>query len=758
MHRCGEGEAGSVIGGVAGSVIGRPIRNTEVYILNEEGGLLPVGVGGEICIGGRGVALGYLNRAELTAEKFIDHPYKVGERLYRTGDRGRWLAGGEIEYLGRRDDQVKIRGYRIEPGEVEQVLLGYGGVREAVVVSGRDSGGGVYLAGYMVMREGGAGGGVRSYLRERLPEYMVPSYLIELEALPLSVNGKVDRKGLPAVGESELAGRAAYVGARDEREGLLVKIWEEVLGRSPVGVRDNFFESGGDSLKATKILARVYKEFGVRVDLRHLFSNASIEDLSRIMAGLRGSGGYEAIPKTEVREHYELSHAQQRLWILSQLSESSVAYHISEAYILRGKLNGAYLSAALEEVVGRHESLRTVFITEQGVPRQKVLVGMEEGFGLEEKDLRGLDGMGVRAYVEKECVRPFELERGPLWRVKLLRLGEEEYVLLLVMHHIITDGWSMEVMAEEVLELYGCYAEGKGGSLPELRIQYTDYVYWQKGRMGGEVMREHERYWLDRFSGELPVLELPLDGCRPLFRSYRGSMVEVVMGRELMEGLKEMGNRFGVTMYMTLLGAVNALLYRYTGQTDIVIGTPDAGRDHPDLERQIGVYISAMPLRTVFSKEMTFGELLGVVKEVTTEAYAHRLYPFDKLVEALDLARDMSRSPLFDVVVNFQNVQPRKEIAKKFRDIDVADYNLFFVPSAADIRWQFMEEEDRLILHLEYNAALFHQKNMDLMKDRFLLLLNQLVAQPYTRLQEIDLGVNDNSGKLEIGNQFNMVF
>ncbi|HEV2765707.1 MAG TPA: amino acid adenylation domain-containing protein, partial [Pyrinomonadaceae bacterium] len=659
--------------GERGRPIGRALGEARCYVVEAGGAeLAPLGVAGELYVGGEGVARGYLNRPALTAERFVPDPYsgEAGARLYRTGDVARWRAEGELEFVGRLDGQVKVRGHRIELGEVEAALLAEACVREAAVVvrcegvGAEDSGGGPRLVGYIVAEQGGEGptaSRLRERLRERLPEYMVPSAFVLLEALPLTPNGKVDRKALP---EPDAAGEGAgYEAPRAGLEELVAGVFASVLKAERVGRADNFFELGGHSLLATQAISRLREACGVEVPLRALFEHPTVEGQARVVeAALRGGDSSTAPPplvRVSREQELPLSFAQQRLWFLDQLEPASSFYNIPSAVRLRGALDVRALSRALSEVVHRHEALRTTFPSVEGRPVQ--LINPPRPLVVEVEDL----GQVAEAGREAEALRlagveaslPFDLADGPLVRARLLRLSEQDYVLLLTMHHIVSDGWSSGILVGELTTLYGAFLRGEPSPLPELEVQYADYAVWQRGWLSGEVLEAELSYWRTQLGGELPVLELPTDRPRPAAQSYRGASEPLRLSGELTEGLRELSRRQGCTLFMTLLAAFDALLSRYSRQEDIVVGSPVAGRNRVETERLIGFFVNTLVLRTDLSGEPSFVELMRRVREVSLGAYAHQEVPFEKLVEELQPERDPSRSPLFQVMLALQNAR-----------------------------------------------------------------------------------------------------
>ncbi|HEU0076107.1 MAG TPA: amino acid adenylation domain-containing protein, partial [Longimicrobiaceae bacterium] len=556
--------------------IGRPIAGTRVYVLDGGAEPVPPGVQGELLIGGAGVARGYHGRPELTAERFLPDPFSAepGARMYRTGDRVRWFARGELEYLGRIDQQVKLRGFRIEPGEIEAALLEEPSVREAAVLAREDHPGERRLVGYVVA-PGGDTAGLREHLRKRLPEYMVPAAIVMLDSLPLTPNGKLDRRALPA---PDAASAEVYVAPRTPAEEMLAGILGEVLRLERVGAEDNFFELGGHSLLATRVVSRVREAFGVELPLRALFEVPTVAGLAgRVEALLTGGEAKQAPPLVRVARDgsaLPLSFAQQRLWFIDQLEPGSAAYNMPHALRLRGRFDPAVLERAVTEVVRRHETLRTVFAVVDGEPVQ--VVRDASPVTLPVTDLRSLPAASreaeVRHLARDEAARPFDLAAGPLLRVSAVRLDEAEWGLLFTMHHIVSDGWSMGVLVREVSALYDALAEGREAGLPELPVQYADYAAWQRGWLAGETLEAKLGYWREKLAGAPPLLELPTDRPRPQVQHPRGASVRVDLPAEISAGLRALSRREGATAFMTLLAAWQLLLSRYSGQEDVSVG------------------------------------------------------------------------------------------------------------------------------------------------------------------------------------------
>ncbi|MBW8879564.1 MAG: amino acid adenylation domain-containing protein, partial [Acidobacteria bacterium] len=648
--------------------IGRPIHNTQVHVVGRRLEPVPAGAVGELAIGGMQVARGYLGRPDLTAELFVPDPFPSeaggtpGARLYRTGDLCRHLPGGELEYLGRLDDQVKIRGFRIEPREIEIALTAHPEVREAaVVVLHQDTGAERSLLACVVLREAQPSAAtaamaavLRDFLAPRLPPYMVPAFAFggELDRLP---NGKLDRRALarwmPATGTARAVGAP-----RTPREELLAGIFAGVLGVERIGVEDSFFEHGGHSLAAMRLLARVRETLGVDLPLHRVFETPTVAALAQAIEAIGASAGAArggAPPLAAVPRHAPppLSFAQQRLWFLHRLAPASPVYNVPAAVHLEGRLERAVLAAALGEVARRHESLRTRFAAEPDGPVQ--IVEPSASVALPAIDLASLPAdqrLGeARRLAREEALRPFDLTHGPLLRASLVGLGGEEFLLLLTLHHVVSDGWSLRLLAHELGEIYSACSEGRPSPLPELEIQYGDYAVWQRRWLQGEVLTAELAHWRARLADAPPVLDLPLDRPRPAVMSDRGASRALELPPALLPPLRALARRQGVTLFMAVLGAFQALLSRVSHSQDVSVGTPVAGRGSLQTEGLIGFFVNTLVMRTDLSGEPSFSALLARVREAALAAYAHQDLPFEKLVEELQPRRDLSHAPLFQV-------------------------------------------------------------------------------------------------------------
>ncbi len=731
--------------------IGRPIANTQCYVLDRALHPAPVGVPGELYVGGASLARGYLGRADATAERFVPDPFaeQPGARAYRTGDRVRWLADGTLEFLGRADTQVKIRGFRIEPGEVEALLEAHPGVREAVVVAREDRPGEKRLVAYVVP-EGGAVpvAELRAHVRDRLPEYMVPAAFVPLGALPLTPSGKTDRRALPAPERADDGD--GYLAPRTWVEEVLAGIWGEVLKLARVGVRDDFFALGGHSLVGTQVISRVREACGVELPLRALFEASTVEGLAARVERDRGESGPAgpavAMQRAPRDRPLPLSFSQQRLWFVDQLEPGNPVYNLSRTLRMRRGADARVLARCLEEIVRRHEPLRTVFAEVEGTAVQVIRPAGE--VPLPVLDLSALPAGEredeARRRVAAEATRPFDLARGPLFRPLLVKVDEREWVLLACMHHVVSDGWSMGVFFRELAALHEAFARGEPSPLPEPEVQYADYALWQQRWLAGETLEEQLRYWRERLAGAPAVLELPADRPRPPVPARRGATVSRVLTRAGAEALRGLARREGATLFMTLLAAFDVLLARWSGQEDVVVGTPTAGRGRREVEGLIGFFVNTLAMRTGTGGDPTFRELLARVRETALGAHSHQDLPFERLVEELQPERSLAHTPVFQVVFSVEDAAvlpvalPGAEVGELYLDEEVSDFDMGF---------RIQERGDGLRLLLHYRTDLFDASTMERMLDGYALLLDGAAAEPGRRILDLPL-VRDEDRRL----------
>ena len=725
--------------------IGKPVANTQAYILDKRGNPVPIGVKGELCLAGEGLARGYLYRPKLTAEKFVPNPFsqEPGKRMYKTGDLARFLPDGNIEFLGRTDHQVKIRGYRIELDEIQAALADHPDLRDAAVQVREDPQGDKRLVAFIVaaQEEKLDLKKLRTELRERLPEYMVPGLFVMLEELPMTANGKLNRQ---ALSDMDLSGEEAAGGKEAEStpiEEVLQAIWSHVLGREVTGKHDNFFDLGGHSLLATQVMSRVTDALGTDLAVRELFEHPTVEELAEKIEEIRRKSEgiftppIEPVPRDRP---LRLSFAQQRLWFLDQYEPDSPFYNISAAIQLSGELNTIALQECLNQIVARHEALRTIFVSHQGEPRQIItqpvatplmLIDLSE---LEEEQREE----EARRVARQEAQAPFDLRRGPVFRAKLLRLGRDEHVLTVTMHHIVSDGWSLGVMVKELGETYGAKVRGGAREAEEMRIQYGDYAEWQREWMKGEVLERQIRYWKGRLEGGARVLEMPTDRPRPAIQSYKGRSLTGMMERELTGRLKGVSKREGVTLYMTLLAGMQTLLFRYSGQGDISIGTAIANRNRKEIEGVIGLFANTLVMRGEVRGEERYIERLREVREETLEGYRHQELPFEQLVEVMQPERALSHSPLFQVMFILQNA-PMKGLIME--GLELTPLNVETETARLDLTFSLTETAQGLMERVEYNTDLFDQVTITRLLGHFQNLLQAIASDPQQRLWELPL-------------------
>ncbi|WP_238539721.1 condensation domain-containing protein [Corallococcus macrosporus] len=670
-------------------------------------------------------------------------PYGDGERLYRTGDMVRWLGNGTLEFLGRGDTQVKVRGYRIELGEVEAALAQHAGVNEAVVVAREDGSEGRRLVAYVTPREGSElePNALRAHMKQRLPEYMVPSAYVVLETLPLTPNGKVDRKALPA---PEAAGPKAeqFQAPRTATEQKLAAIFSEVLNVERVGLEGDFFELGGHSLLATQLVSRVREDLKIELPLRDIFECPTVEKLAQRIEDSRGTESAVVRAPRLTRAPRDvaipLSFAQQRLWFLDQLEPGSPFYNVPSVVRLSGRLELEALESSFRELVRRHEPLRTTFRDNGGEPVQVIASEPQPYFQQIDFSSWAADRTTTaQQWIAEEVQRPFNLEKGPLLRATVVKEGEEEHVLVLVMHHIVSDGWSMGVLVRELVELYEASAEGREPRLPELPVQYADYAVWQREWLAGEVLEEQLGYWRRQLEGAPGALELPTDKARPAVQTYRGGTTGLEWPRALWEGVKGLAQEENATPFMVLLAAFQAVLSRYARQEDVCVGSPIANRTRAETEGLIGFFVNTLVLRTKVKGEESFRGLLGQVREVTLGAYAHQDVPFERLVEELQPERDLSRSPLFQVMLVLQNA-PGGAVSLPGLKLEAAEAT--GKTSKFDLTLGLGESsEGGLAGTLEFNSDLFHAESMQRLLWHLRVLLEAAVRRPETRLRDLPL-------------------
>ncbi|RFB38346.1 non-ribosomal peptide synthetase [Brevibacillus sp. VP] len=704
--------------------IGRPLSNTSVYIFGLDDQLQPLGVPGELCVAGESISLGYLNRPDLTAEKFVENPLKPGERMYRTGDLVRWLSEGVMEYMGRIDEQVKIRGHRIELGEIEAKLLEHPSIRETVLVAKQDARGHSFLGAYLVTDNFCPVTELRNYLMETLPEYMVPSYFIELDSLPLTSNGKVDKRALP---EPESQALQAYAIPENETEEKLVQLFQEVMDVELVGTQDSFYELGGHSLKAMMLVSRIHKDFGVKIPLKEVFSRPTVKELAAYLTQSE-EANYIEIEAAEKKTYYPVTAAQKRMYIAQQweADEATSSYHMPFMMEITGPLQVDKLQQILKSLVERHEALRTSFHMIDEVLMQKIHADV-----LWDLDIDIEPVVAVEQEIEDKMfqfLRKFDLSQASLFRAKLLRVNANQHVLLLDMHHIISDGFSYQIFFEELTKLY------QGEELPPLKIQYKDYAVWQHSEEQQKRLQQQEEYWLRQFQGEIPVLELPTDYQRPVDKQFAGALFTYELSVDITEKLRKLAIREKTTLYTVLLTVYNVLLTKYTSQEDIIVGTPIAGRPHADLDRVFGMFVNTLAIRTTPKVDYSFLEYLSEVKETVLGAYQNPDYPFEELVEKTLVQRDISRNPLFDVMFSVEKLPS----AVQFDELRFCPRLFDWKKAKFDLDWTVVEGESLQVL-VEYSTSLFDRLTVERMSKHFEHILEQIIEHPKLSISDIEL-------------------
>lgn len=706
--------------------IGMPFSNTRVYVLSKELQLSPIGVPGQLYITGDGVARGYYNNPELTTEKFIKNPFEKNRLMYGTGDLVKYLPDGNILFIGRVDDQVKIRGYRIELGEIETVLQQSELISEAVVLAKEDHQGNKRLIAYIVPEDTFDREGIITYLKEKLPEYMVPALLMELESLPLMANGKVDRKLLPDPDAGELLS-GQYVAPRNEVEAKLATMWETVLEVDQVGMHDDFFELGGHSLLAVRLISLIRKAFTVEMPIGDIFDYPTVALLAK---QVEKQSGQTLLPTIEIAnprpDKIPLSFSQERLWFIDQL-EGSVQYHISAVLNLKGTLSQEALAFALQNIINRHEVLRTVIREEDGRGYQFIQNKDAWQLNIVDGTAYNKDLNALQQFIRELVNQPFNLAHDYMLRADLIKIGNEQYTLVVTLHHIASDGWSASIIVKELVELYNAFYENRPAELPILPLQYADFAIWQREYLQGEVLKNKLAYWKENLYGVEP-LQLPTDFVRPVVQSTRGASARFNIDKDLVTGIQQLSQQQGTSVFMTLLTAFKVLLYRYSGQQDICVGTPIAGRQQQELEGLIGFFINTLALRSEITDTISFAGLLQQVRATTLKAYEHQELPFEKVVEVVAQEREISRSPVFQVMFILQNTPPvddlrlgKVELSREMNEHDKTKFELMFSMS---------ELAEGMNGTVEYCADLYTAETIGKMITHFKALLQAVVTAP----------------------------
>ncbi|MDX6528654.1 MAG: hypothetical protein QOH41_944 [Blastocatellia bacterium] len=722
--------------------IGRPISNTSIYILGRNLELLPPGITGEIFIAGAGQARCYLNNPALTAERFIPDPFSSDPRarLYRTGDMARYGSDGNIEFLGRIDNQIKLRGFRVEPGETEAVLSSHPWVDGAIVIVRGDETNKQLVAYVASQRpESEVVDELRRFVRDRLPHYMMPSLLVVLAEFPLLPNGKVDRKMLP-----DAFSNRSYAPPQDEIQEALISIWQEVLRKKQVGALDSFFEIGGDSLSATQVVARIQQTLNVAIELRDLFLFPSLRDLARQVARAQRAA-HEPVPVLPQQQDYEVSPAQKRFWVQDRLSDATAGGTLPASFLLEGPLKVEALEASLRALLDRHEILRTVIVTSGNEPRQKVIPAVHATLHLDRLDFSDAANPEdeVRSVELRESMTAMDLSSGPLFRVKLVRLAETRHVCICTMHHIISDGWSAEVLLNELSTVYEAFVFGRANPLSPLTLQYRDSAHWLNRLLAGPRGQQMKKYWLEKLNGAPPQLDFRPDLNGAKNQPYRRKTFRFTIPQELIRNLESTGRRYGATLFMTLFSSIKALLYRHTGQEDIVIGTPVAGRVHAGMERQVGPYLNVVALRDRVFGDERFAALLERVRETTLDAYANQLYPLDWLMEGLSVRRESGRNAVFEVGFTLQN-QRRSSLPRRLADLAISELRSTEIETQnveALTQFWFLAEPaaDAIEMTVVYNGARFNESTVQRLAEDLRVIIASVARDPDVRINRLRL-------------------
>jgi tyrocidine synthetase III len=713
--------------------IGKSIDNHRLYVVDENLNVQSYGQIGELCIAGVGLARGYINREELTREKFVEHPFEGENRLYRTGDLARLLPDGNIEYVGRIDDQVKIRGFRIEVGEIEHQLRKNKKVRNAVVISRQDKKQQQYLCGYVVPETEVTEQELKESLKEILPEFMIPDRLVIMERFPLSPNGKLDRKQLPEPKQFE--NNIVYIAPQNEIEQKLAELWREELGIENISTLDNFFNLGGHSLKAIRLKLKIQKELHVHVPLHIIFAKPMIRLLANYIMDKDCERDYKPIPKASKRRYYSLSSAQKRMFMLNQLDSASINYNIPNVFKIKGALNIVKLEKALQTLIQRHESFRTSFMVKDNEAVQ--IIHDEVPFRL---DYAAVEKEEVDTLI-RQYIKPFDLSQAPLVRAKVIKIDNYDYIFILDYHHIIADGVSTNIIIEELSRLYS------GGLLEPSPIQYKDYTQWYQEEC---TFTDQEQYWLESYSDDIPTLNLPTDFKRPDVQKFEGAKVSFDINRELTGQLLEVARESQSTLYMTLLTIFKMFLSRYTGQETIIVGSPIENREHPDLAGTVGMFANTIAIKTKIDPEKSFTEQLSLFKNESLRIYENQNYPLEELIKQINLEKDVSRNPLFDVMFVLQNINESK---LSFGNAEVMPYSFDFKTSKVDLTLIAIEKGNSISFDLEYSTNLFKVETIERMVQHFVKMLSEVAINTSKKIKDVDI-LSENE-RLQILNQFN---
>lgn len=720
-----------------GSVIGNPINNTDILLVDADGNLVPDGVAGEILISGDCVAKGYWNNRELSEQRFKKNTHG---NIFNTGDKARRTINNELEFLGRSDDQVKIRGYRIETGEVEAALEAYPGIKQAAIAITEDTAGQKMLVAAYVADGSISDEKIRIFLADRLPVYMIPQLLIRLEELPLTSNGKIDKKNITEEAKRHVTAHDKMVAPVSATEKKILEIWKAELMKNEAGITCNFFDLGGHSLKAARIASKIARELKVQASVQDIFFYPTVQSLANFLETGKRISWEQNIVKVPDQPGYELSDGQRRMWLLSQFKEVSVAYNTPAAFYIRGSLDTAALSEAVKTLVGRHEILRTVFIETDDKPQQKINdLATEDAYpGIIDLRSENEPLQEAKAAINEKATIPFDLSKGPLFKTSLYHIAEDVHILFFNMHHIICDGWSMEVLVREMLVLYNAFTHQLRNPLPPLKFQFRDFAAWQAGVMSDRRMEESKVYWLGKLSGDLPRIDLPMDFKRPPIKNYKGAIRQFEIASTLVNQLDLLARKNDSTLFMTFLSVVNILIYKYTGETDIVLGSPLAGRNNAELENQVGFYVNTIVLRSAVSGDDHFADVLKRVRQTVLEAYEHQFYPFDRLVDDLSIPRDLSRTPVFNILVTLDYESATSSDWLTQGGLEISPFIQDFSTSKYDITFRLTHRGDTVTLTVEYDTALFSAQRIEQISGHLRTLMSAVITDPGKKVGMLD--------------------
>ena len=713
--------------------IGKPIKDTEILILDKEKKICNVNEIGEIYISTPYASSGYINQVDLNNQVFLKNPYSKNsnDMMYKTGDIGKILEDGNIECLGRLDNQIKIRGMRVELSEIETHILRSNLVKEAVVIAKEDENGEKFICAFLESSEDIDISKLRELLIKVLPDYMVPAYFTRVPKMPLLPNGKVSRKALSKYVINVETG-VSYQAPRNENETKLIKLWQDVLSVARIGIKDNFFHLGGHSLKAANLASKIYKEFSVDISVKEIFKSSTVESMAKLIES-SDKGRYEAIPIVEKREYYPASSAQKRVFMLTLIEESGTSYNMPDVMIVDGSLDKDLLEDSIKEIIGRHEALRTSFeLMDEGL-MQRVHKDVEFKIEYMEIENAGDGKLDIDKEINriiKDFIRPFDLKKPPLLRIGLVKIAKDKYILLRDMQHIIGDGISEEIFKAELRKLYS------GLKLPKPKLQYKDFSEWQNDLFNTEKIESQGNYWIDLFSGEIPVLNMPADYIRPPKPKFEGNTITIDLDKELVEKMSNVAAQNGATIYMLMLSVFNILLSKYTGQEDIVVGSPIAGRNHADLDNVMGVLINTLAMRNYPDNKKTFKEFLKSVKNNCIEAFENQEYQFEDLIDKLNIKRDLSRNPLFDVMFMMQNMDFED---MSMGNIRVKPYSFKSNVSKFDLTLIAMERYGSMKLSFEYSTCIFKEKTIERLAQHYINILKQVVEEANIKLFEINM-------------------